>query len=1370
MSDLITRAKVLPLDTAEDWTTWETQMEDLLWEAKLWPYVSGKNARPTVGENETVTTGKQAALDTWDEKDRTALSAIRLRVSKRVIKLIRNVKTSREAWEKLRKNFEAKGLGKIIEIRRKLAAARFSDGEDLDEWLQQMIEWREDLTSLGRNVPDDEFSIMLLVALPESWQAFAASFRDDEIADADKVQGRIREHARRLQTSDTALVANQRRTGPLCYKCGKPGLKRDCPNHDRKPAGGVSRGGDRREKGDRKGKGGKTMVAAESDGESDYSCAAIDAPGPGEIALPAVADDAWIADSGTTSHVARERRAFIEYESTPGRTLHGAGTTPILGRGSIKMRFVHGGKTTTLTLRNVLHAPGVPYNLLSIGRVEAAGHKVEMDGGELRLRNEKGRVYGSGRRIGNFLYQVEGEIEAPAPNVACAAAVSHPKRKKTLNEWHRVLGHPGMKTVVAMWKKGLVDGMEVDESEPPEEQCEACVQGKQTKASYPKESGTVIEAIGDLVVMDTWGDAPTQGLSGERYFWAFTDGHSRHTEIAFGKHKSEALGHFQAYKAMVENKFGRKIKKIRCDNGGEFLSTEFKAYLRAEGIELDTTAPRSSAQNGIAERVHRTLLDRARAARIAAGLPKFLWPQAVAHVAYLKNRLPTRALKGKTPEEVWTGRKPSVADLQEWGTKCWVLTSPSKRSKLDPRSQPMHFVGMAPGSKAWLFYDQKGRRIGKSRDIVFAVPKRVTIQPEDDDFDYISPAPLEGENRSGASDPITEQAEDDVTRPEPPQAPTEPVQGESSSVPEQKVAGPVAGGRQLRQVARIDYKRFGDTGEKVQLDEAHVACVLTLVGTESANEPRNLREAQEQPEWPEWKRAMDEEIAQLRQLNTFREADLPSGRSPIGCRWVYRLKRDSEGRIVRYKARLVAQGFSQIPGLDYFETFAPVVRMDSLRTLAAIAAERGMALRQYDVVGAYLNADLDEEIYMRQPPGYDDRSGKVLRLQKALYGLKQGGRKWNQHLNRVLVEELKFTRLDSDACVYVKANKLGLILVGVHVDDMISAADAPELSAELETGLRKHFKITDLGEPQLLLGLEVSRIGRSITLRQTQFILSALKRYGMENCAPVSTPMDPNVRLLREPDDADLSEMKDVPYQAAIGTLMYAALGTRPDISYAVQTLSQFSSRPGPAHWTAVKRVFRYLKGTLDYGITYGRKGEPRARAYYRNLRLEGYSDADWGANPIDRKSISGYAFLIGSGVIAWSSKKQAVVALSSTEAEYMAISYAARHAIWMRTLLAELTFAQEQATKLNADNQSAIALSKDNVHHARTKHIDIRHHFIRECIESDTIALAYVPTDDNMADLFTKALARERFHTLRKQLGILSDAELRGSVGDNGH
>lgn len=426
-----------------------------------------------------------------------------------------------------------------------------------------------------------------------------------------------------------------------------------------------------------------------------------------------------------------------------------------------------------------------------------------------------------------------------------------------------------------------------------------------------------------------------------------------------------------------------------------------------------------------------------------------------------------------------------------------------------------------------------------------------------------------------------------------------------------------------------------------------------------------------------------------------------------------------------------------------------------------------MVSHQYDVVGAYLNAEVEEEIYMRQPPGYDDGSGRVLRLIKALYGLKQGGRVWNQHFNSTMVEKLGFQRLSADICVYVKTVGSEMIVFGLHVDDMLGGADSDALMDEFETQIRRYYDITNLGTPRMLLGLEVSHHSdlRTITIRQTHFILTALDRFGMAGCAPASTPMDLNVRLVKEPEDADLSEMKDVPYQAAIGTLMYAALGTRPDISYAVQTLSQFSSRPGPAHWTAVKRVFRYLKGSLDYGITYGRKGEPRTQAYYKNFRLEGYTDADWGANPVDRRSISGYTFLIGGGLVAWSSKKQAVVALSSTEAEYMAVSYAARHAIWMRQLLAELNFEQVHATDLRADNMSAIALSKDNIQHARTKHIDIRHHFIRECIAADTISLKYVPTADNVADLFTKALPRERFHYLRKQLGILSDDELRGSV-----
>ncbi len=549
-SDFVTRAKIEPLKSPEDWTIWSIQMEDLLWETNLWPYVSGTKKRPVFADGHTVTTGEQAQLDEWDKKDRSALSGIRTRTGKGAMKIVMNCRTSRDAWEKLRKNFETHGLAKVLDVKRKISGTPYSDGEDLDAWLQQMVEWREELTSLGRNIPDDEFSITLLTALPESWRAFTNAVQDQEILDADKLQGRIREHARRIgQTSEAALVAKTKGTATSraagggdregCYGCGQPGhIKRFCPERKKKSgSGGQSDGkrGDGGRKDNHKKKGGsRALVSKEesdsdSDSSSDYAYALIEeVDDAAEFALTLVGTDAWIADSATTSHVARERRMFTDYRETPGKTLQGAGSTPILGRGTIRFTFRCKDKDTTVTLRDVIHAPGVPHNLISVGRVEASGHRVELSGGEIRFTSSKGRVYAIGKRIGNYLYEMDGHAEiSTMSETSCAAAVCRPKWKPTYNQWHCILGHPGMKAVIAMHKKGLVTGMEVDESEPPMDQCEACVQGKQTVAPYPKKSETEFTEIGEMTVMDTWGPASTKGIRGEQYWWAFTDGKGR---------------------------------------------------------------------------------------------------------------------------------------------------------------------------------------------------------------------------------------------------------------------------------------------------------------------------------------------------------------------------------------------------------------------------------------------------------------------------------------------------------------------------------------------------------------------------------------------------------------------------------------------------------------------------------------------------------------------------------------------------------------------------------------------------------------------------------------------------------------------------
>ena len=349
---------------------------------------------------------------------------------------------------------------------------------------------------------------------------------------------------------------------------------------------------------------------------------------------------------------------------------------------------------------------------------------------------------------------------------------------------------------------------------------------------------------------------------------------------------------------------------------------------------------------------------------------------------------------------------------------------------------------------------------------------------------------------------------------------------------------------------------------------------------------------------------------------------------------------------------------------------------------------------------------------MKQAPGYEERgpdgSVKVLRLWKSLYGLKQAGRRWYQKLVSIMTK-LGFSRCEGDQAVFYRRDERTnvLIVVLVHVDDCSIVGKTKALVTRFKLEIAKSVEITDMGELHWILGIEVRRIReeRKILLSQKSYIDSILRRYGFEDLKPVSTPMDPNNRLTSAQSPSTTEEfaaMRNVPYHEAVGSLMYAMLGTRPDISFAVQTVSRFNSKPGLAHWEAVKRIFRYLKGTKDLWLAYG--GVVK--------ELVGYADAD-GSMSEDRKAISGYAFLINGGAVSWSAKRQEIISLSTTESEYVAATYAAKEALWLRQLISQLFGIKLDATTLFSDNQSAIALTKEHQYHARTKHIDVRFHFI---------------------------------------------------------
>ncbi|KAJ2985252.1 hypothetical protein NUW54_g10210 [Trametes sanguinea] len=476
----------------------------------------------------------------------------------------------------------------------------------------------------------------------------------------------------------------------------------------------------------------------------------------------------------------------------------------------------------------------------------------------------------------------------------------------------------------------------------------------------------------------------------------------------------------------------------------------------------------------------------------------------------------------------------------------------------------------------------------------------------------------------------------------------------------------------------------------------------------------------------------------------------PPDRKPIGCKWVFRLKRDSDGRIVKYKARLVAQGFSQIPGVDYDETFAPVVRLETLQTLLAVGTVLNLDIQVVDIVGAYLNGRLREEIYMRQPPMYENGRPEVCHLNRTLYGLKQSGREWNIELDNAF-KSLGFTRLMSDQCVYLRTRDSDLAIVAVHVDDMTMLTSSAETTTSIKREISAHFEISDLGPIRQVVGLEVVRDHNAGTtiLKQTQYIDRILARFGMSDAKPVDTPLDPNVHLRAH--DGPRGPDARTHYQAIVGSLMYAALGTRPDISHAVQQLSQYSSNPSTTHLTAAKRVLRYLKGSRNLGITYHRPPEGPAAP----LEPVGYSDADWGNDLDDRRSIAGQIFFLAGGPISWSSRKQRTVAKSSMEAEYMAASTATSEIAWLRALLTELGFPPIGPTVLHVDNQSAIASAHAQVSHARTKHIDIHYHYLRERITSNEVSVIHCPSADNVADALTKALPRPRFQAIVALMGM---------------
>ncbi len=464
------------------------------------------------------------------------------------------------------------------------------------------------------------------------------------------------------------------------------------------------------------------------------------------------------------------------------------------------------------------------------------------------------------------------------------------------------------------------------------------------------------------------------------------------------------------------------------------------------------------------------------------------------------------------------------------------------------------------------------------------------------------------------------------------------------------------------------------------------------------------------------------------------------------------MKHNADGSIERFKARIVAKGYSQRPGLDYNESFAPTFRPATLRIIMAMSAVEDLELRSVDITAAFINGDLDEEIYMKQPEGFHIGSPtKVCRLRKSLYGLKQSARQWNKKLHSVLTE-LGFKRIESDRSVYIYSNGEVRIIVPIYIDDITLASKSPAAIDKYVQLLSQHFKCRDLGPTRFLLGIAVERdrSTRTLKLHQSQFILDLLEKYGMSDCKPVLTPLPPKLALSHSMAPSTQEEedfMSQVPYLSAVGSLQYLAMMTRP---HSVAYLARFNSHPGPEHWKALKHLFRYVKATFDHKLTY--QGNLANTEPFIT-----YSDASHGDCVDTGRSTAGYVTMIAGGAIGWYSKLQTIVALSTTEAEYMAAVEAGKEIAWMRNILSEFGYGGHLPSTLKMDNQSAITVSKNPEHHGRMKHLDLRLYWLRDKVEHGMIHPDFIPTTEMIADCLTKSVPAPKVRFCREQMGVLA-------------
>lgn len=1191
----------------------------------------------------------------------------------------------------------------------------------------------------------------------------------------------------------------------VCFNCDQPGhLYRQCPEPRRAPAllAAAPHGNKAR-----------VVRLAEPDSEEESDDTEVVLLAMPQVTRARHGDNGpyWIHDSGATSHVTPERADFLKLQKLKKPTVvSGLNNQPVVAthRGTVRLQVWREGQALEfIDITDVLYVPGLDYRLFS---AKAAVR----DGLHTSITDEEFAVVT--KVATNFLFTCEARPEVgglyACPFTSCDASVppyaanwtphgaikketgllgeesevesTHPwdrfpKPRQTYAIWHSRLGHLSKGRLLQMAKQQMVEGMEI--IGPLEEECLPCIDGKAKTAPYPTVTRTRATAPWELLHADIC-QYPVRSYNGKKYALTVMDDYSGYTVVHAMAKKSDAEQAITKLLTLLERQFPQHLTKtLRCDDGGEFRGQPFREMLAQKGIELQLAAPYRHGQNGVVERRHQTLLASTRAMLIEAKLPKRYWPLALEHACYVLNRVPySPCVPGvMTPYQAVNGKVPNISHLRRFGCYGHAVEPEELRTdKLAPRTFVGQMVGYAHGSKAYKLLRDNGSIINRA-DVLFRESAEVEplVDPFVDDHPPLEELPDDDSiDYAAASDqPMHRASQRDPS-----------LAASASAMP--VGAGSVHKTQYTPTATRrgtvYSTKEHAGGGKmhRNRLEElVHIARdVGGVVTKEEVKIPNTYKQAMESEYAAEWEKAMEREIESLRKYGVYEVVARPHDKKVIKTRWVNAVKTDAAGVVTDFKSRTVAKGFVQVQGDDYEETFAPTSIPSTVRTILAHAAVTKRVLIQCDVKTAYLNAEIDEEIYIEPSEGFEDPEGKVWRLKKCLYGLKQSARVWNQTLTAAL-KTIGFIQATSDPCLYTRPSRKGqpeggyprmelapkpavwglanIDILTVHVDDIRGSSTNQETANKLLKDIQGLFDVKVNKPEDSFLGIQTEVSGDGIFLHQTTYANRVLARFDMSNCAAVDTPITGDKLSLTQcpqtTEEKDQMADRKTKYRSIVGSLNYLAVWTRPDLLYAVSQLSRFGENPGEVHYKAAKRVLRYLKGTVGKGLMYSSSVRPRKYQEWADS-LEVYVDSDHANNVDNRKSVTGIVVMVWGMPIYWYSRQQPIVAVSSTEAEYVSACQATKEALWARKILRDFGAEVKAATVLWEDNQACIRLTENPEAFARTKHIDVRFHMVRHHVEAGDVVCQYVQTSDQAADFLTKPTTGPQLARFLNFLGVV--------------